>query len=199
MRVRIKKYTPYFSTGAISIWLEEKVGLKEKTADSIADFLCKLGLQKTFDLINDWNQSTIAKVKIEEQDLWGLDHTLAIVIHASLLKFRELDKHGVPGRITGHETFDDDENDEKYNSKMAEWNDILDKMIFSFDAIINEDKYFDEYYVVKPDLDCGKDFIESLNDPDCRGIFDNDAYLKHEERVQEGIDLFAKYFRNLWD
>jgi hypothetical protein len=29
--------------------------------------------------------------------------------------------------------------------------------------------------------------------------FDGDGLELHEKRIQEGLDLFAKYFRSLWD
>ena len=29
--------------------------------------------------------------------------------------------------------------------------------------------------------------------------YDVNGHLEHEKRVQEGLELFGKYFRNLWD
>jgi hypothetical protein len=29
--------------------------------------------------------------------------------------------------------------------------------------------------------------------------WDKDGYMKHNERIQVGLVLFGKYFRNLWD
>ena len=50
-----------------------------------------------------------------------------------------------------------------------QWGEILDKMIFSFDYVVREDEEFE----VRED--------------------------EYYNRVQEGLDLFAKYFFNLWD
>jgi len=30
-------------------------------------------------------------------------------------------------------------------------------------------------------------------------VTDYDGIRKHEERMQKGFDLFAKYYKNLWD
>ena len=29
--------------------------------------------------------------------------------------------------------------------------------------------------------------------------YDHVGHMKHEERIQEGLELFGKHFRNLWD
>jgi hypothetical protein len=29
--------------------------------------------------------------------------------------------------------------------------------------------------------------------------YDSDGLMLHEQRVQEGLELFGKYYRNLWD
>ena len=56
-----------------------------------------------------------------------------------------------------------------------EWHEIVNKMIFTFDVIAN-----------KKDISVkNKNWLE--------------LELAQTEKVQEGLDLFAKYFRNLWD
>ena len=56
-----------------------------------------------------------------------------------------------------------------------EWHEVLDKMIFSFEIVA----------ISKDVVDDGDNWIE-----------------KHEAnniKIQEGLDLFAKHFRSLWD
>jgi hypothetical protein len=36
------------------------------------------------------------------------------------------------------------------------------------------------------------------NNPD-EHWYDHEGHQLHEERIQEGLTLFGKYFRNLWD
>lgn len=52
------------------------------------------------------------------------------------------------------------------------WHEALDKMLYAF-----EDVLLDTYSVNKS----------------------ADQYVEHAEKVQEGLDLFSKYFRSLWD
>jgi len=54
-----------------------------------------------------------------------------------------------------------------------EWEDIMDKMIFAFDWSLN----------------CEEDKYDGLPDKQKE---------KHWEQYQEGMDLFAKWFRHLW-
>jgi hypothetical protein len=57
----------------------------------------------------------------------------------------------------------------------TKWNAVLDKMIWSFSEIVNHS------------LDFKLDFK------------DKSDYLKHQETVDEGLALFGKHFRDLWD
>ena len=47
------------------------------------------------------NPRTI-KIEIDDWDIWNLDHTLAMVIHPALVKFRE-NLNGHPSQVTGEE------------------------------------------------------------------------------------------------
>lgn len=116
-------------------------------------------------------------VHIDDFDVWSLDHTLSCIIHPALVRLKEI-KHGYPelfedGMVTPHYwdrqlhfDFIDEEVETKYLKD--KWDTIMDKMIYSFGVIMNDD-FFD--------------------------IEDQDEW----NRVQEGLDLFAKYYTNLWD
>lgn len=85
---------------------------------------------------------------MRKQELWSLDHTLAKLLLPYLIAFRKMKKYGYPSQITS-----------------KEWNQILDKMIYSMKMIKEDD----------------------LNS------------FKNQRKVQEGLDLFSKWFRHLWD
>ncbi len=116
-------------------------------------------------------------IHIDDFDVWNLDYTLACIIHPALVRLKET-KHGYPelwedGMVTSHNwdrqlhfDFIDEEIEEKYLIK--KWNDIMDKMIYSFGVIMN-DGLFEKY--------------------------DEDEW----NRIQEGLDLFAKHYTSLWD
>lgn len=105
-------------------------------------------------------------MKIKSQDLWNLDDTLARIILPYLKAFKKLNINCYP--ITN-----------ECKSK-KDWEKILDKMIFSMEAIINEGKWFYKFFNKKT----GK-----------KGV---NKYIAHEKRVAEGLGLFGKYFRSLW-
>lgn len=127
-------------------------------------------------------------------DCWNLNNTLAPIIATGLEKFRDSDKNSHP-----HSELTED---------MDSWNKIIDKMIWSFREstkydggpdihdfgfpVKREDTFIEEIL-----SDGGR--IHKLKDFD----WDSEGYHKavdeYNQKVQEGLDLFAKYFRNLWD
>ena len=90
-------------------------------------------------------------IHIDDFDVWSLDYTLACIIHPALVRLKET-KHGYPelwedGMVTHHNwdrqlhfDFIDEDVETKY--LMDKWDTIMDKMIYSFEQIV-EDKLFD--------------------------------------------------------
>ncbi len=89
------------------------------------------------------------KIHIDSYDVWSLDHTLSLII-APALKMLKDQQHGYPGDL-----------------EPEQWDEILDKMIFSFNLMSLEGW--------------------------------PSSFREEVEKVQEGLDLFAKYFMALWD
>ena len=161
------------------------------------------------------------KIQIDTWDTYSMDHTLAMIIYPMLLQLKAT-KHGVPGDFaeTGGEdyasqdSFDfykEDQN-EMFEKKCEQWDEVLDKMIWSFQQIA-EDNYDDKYHHGEPKYDWVETKDTMLNpmtgkmekmfqmvdkNPD-EHWYDSVGHLEHEARIQEGLDLFAKYFKNLWD
>lgn len=161
-------------------------------------------------------------VKIDRFDTWNLDATLAYIILPALVQLRA-EKHGVPSEFANiagggdHEmqlSFDfyRDTYDESFDIACKQWDETLDKMIWSFQQIAIED-YDNQYHHGEakiswletdqqyPNPTTGK--MESTyqmvdENPD-EHWYDHVGHLLHEERIQEGLDLFSKYYRNLWD
>jgi hypothetical protein len=160
-------------------------------------------------------------VQIDGFDTWSLDHTLALIIYPALLQLKET-KHGVPSELTNvggedyeaQDSFDfyKDTRNEAFDVACGRWDEILDKMIWSFEQILKDD-YDQLYHHGKSDYD----FVESDKmypnpitgvmektyqmvdkDPDAHW-YDHEGHLLHEARIQEGLELFGKYYRNLWD
>ena len=92
-----------------------------------------------------------ATIHIDNFDCWSLDYTLARIIHPALIRLKET-KHGYPelwedGMVTHHNWdrqlhFDFIDEDIENEYLIKKWNDILDKMIYSFSIIVDEDKFY---------------------------------------------------------
>jgi len=160
-------------------------------------------------------------IKIEQFDTYSMDHTLALIILPMLLQLKAT-KHGVPHEFAevggedynSQECFDFYREDyaEMFNKKILEWDTVLDKMIWSFQQLAVED-YESKYQHGKVEFKWEKSGTKMLNpvtgkmettfqmidkNPD-EHWFDHEGLELHNKRIQEGIDLFAKYYRNLWD
>lgn len=161
------------------------------------------------------------KVKIDPQDTYSLDHTLANIILPALIQLKNT-KHGIPNEFgnVGGENFSSqlsfdfytDTYNEAFDLGVKQWEEVLDKMIWSFSQIV-EDTYSEKYHHGKIDMgfeETGKQFHNPLTgkientyhmvdkNPD-EHWYDHVGHQLHEDRIQEGLELFGKYYRNLWD
>lgn len=160
-------------------------------------------------------------VQIEKHDTWSFDHTLAHIIYPALLQLKE-QKHGVPSELVndvGGEDYDSQlsfdfysaTHNESFDLACQRWEVILDKMIWSFEQLIKSD-YSDLYHHGKADYDwvesdklypnpvtgkLEKTFQMLDKDPDSHW-YDAEGHRLHEARIQEGFELFGKYFWSLW-
>ena len=161
-------------------------------------------------------------IQIDSWDTWNLDSTLAKIIYPLLIQLKNT-MHGVPGafieNIGGEDYIDQlsfdfykETHDESFQQRTKEWNECLDKMIWSFQQIAESDydsKYHHgqaKYDWVKSDTMIANP-ITGKTEPTYQMVDKNpdEHWLDivglqlHEDRIQEGIDLFAKHFRSLWD
>lgn len=161
------------------------------------------------------------EVKIENHDTWGLDHTLALIILPALMQLKET-KHGVPsefGDVGGDNSsnqycfeFYSETHHDAFDEKVKQWDEVLDKMIWSFQQIV-EDQYDDLYHHGKAKYDFEKtaqqfqnpisgkmeDTYVMVDKNPGEHWYDYVGHRMHEERIQEGLNLFGKYYRALWD
>jgi len=162
------------------------------------------------------------EVTINGYDTWNLDHTLAHIIYPALLQLKAT-KHGVPNDFVNdvggedwanQESFDfyKESHNESWEIGAKKWDDTLDKMIWSFEQLLKGD-YGDQYHHGTMEVDWVKTdrtfpnpitgkvedtFHMKDKDPNSHW-YDLEGHTLHEERIQEGLDLFGKYYRNLWD
>lgn len=125
------------------------------------------------------------KIQIDKWDSWSADHTLALIA-APLLKQLRDTTHGYPG---------------EKGMTMAKWKKILDKMIWSFEQITDDDNesqfYSGEIDWIETPLPNGD--VRCTKGPNDTFKVDMKGMAKHNKKIQDGLDLFGKYFRSLWD
>lgn len=137
-----------------------------------------IGPYKPFSASNKSNRRKI-KVHVDRYDTFSLDHTLALVILPCLIQLRK-SQQGIPvvkdtEGDPNQESFDfgDDLESMQYEKNTQAWNEIMDKIIWSFQQLtINYKKGFDVSSEARP---------------------------LYEERIQEGLTLFGTYYLALWE
>lgn len=123
------------------------------------------------------------KVIIHLWDTYSMDHTLAIII-LPMLKQLKAEKHGgphvddsdVPVELRVPVGFVSENGDVDPNW-FARWDYVMDEMIYAFTKII-ESENWDTSYMNTEDIESVKAV---------------------EARIQNGLVLFGRYFRSLWD
>lgn len=161
-----------------------------------------------FDIRQFFNRD-IRYVKIDTWDAWSLEHTLSPII-LPILKELKCIKHGAPHiddedvppklranrdiRYQGTVNPDlhkiSDDVDKKFFKRFDY---ILDEMIWTFEQLSdwdNEDKFYDHTESRK---------IKDLNKSVRKLKVDRVGLKKHHARIDNGLRLFGKYYRTLWD
>lgn len=151
-------------------------------------------------------------VHIDHWDVWDLAHTLSLIIHPALIELKKV-KHGHPC-LHPEEIAQDKWPLPCDSCKCSEeYDQIMDKMIWAFEQLKDED--YDEQFMsgeidnVLTPIDNDGNVVDE-NDPACIGRrlddgpnhtwkVDIEGLREHERKIQEGLDLFGKYFRSLWD
>lgn len=161
-------------------------------------------------------------VQIDKFDTWSFDHTLAHIIYPALLQLKA-SKHGVPSELVddvggedwhSQECFDfyKETHNESFEIACKRWDEILDKMIWSFKQLM-DDNYSDLYHHGKGEYDwveSDKTYANPITgkvektyqmvdkNPE-EHWYDHEGHQLHEARIQEGLELFGKYYQSLWD
>lgn len=162
------------------------------------------------------NAERKTSIRIDPWDTWSMDHTLALIILPMLKQLRAT-KHGSPGSMPAfnqtsnqlyQKCFDfyKEEDDPAWEAGHKQWNEIMDKMIWSFEQLLDEN-WDEQFWITKPEIDWD-DFTskEGMDENGCKevkwkveGKCDWEARQRHADRIQEGLELFGKHFQDLWD
>lgn len=182
----------------------DKIDLQK--LDDVSEKIYRSWLYKKLTALERWVENRTArkiKITIHDYDVWGMDHTLALIIVPMLKKLKEkkqgspeVDDADVPEELrstaapplteaqknTGH-------SDTNFH-KRWEW--VLDEMLWAMEQVANEesDSQFFEH-----SEDQGLNFKKTVQ----KMKFDKDGYEKWQNRTRHGLLLFGKYFQALWD
>jgi hypothetical protein len=151
------------------------------------------------------------KIHIDAFDVWGMDHTLALIIHPMLVKLKAtkngsplMEEHNMTSYGSCQYCFDfyKDGDDLAWETGFQKWDKIMDKMIFSFNEIAKDDK--PDFFIVAPEMDLTKHPEDEgkLTIPvrwKVEGVYDKEASDAYHKKIQEGLNLFATYYESLWD
>jgi hypothetical protein len=160
-------------------------------------------------------------IQIDSWDTWNMDNTLAKIIYPMLIQLKAT-KHGIPSEFceVGGEDYSEQDSfdfykethDDAWKKGAERWDDVLDKMIWSFGQLAYED-YDKNYHHGEAEYDWVEtdrtypNPVTGVIEPTYQMVdknpgdhwYDHVGHKLHEERIQEGLELFGKYFRSLWD
>jgi hypothetical protein len=195
MKVNIGPYRDYVSAYTISntifFWVDKRAMdwdddyLKRWDAQACEKFGDWLNNQEWLVNFLNWidkYKTRKVDVRIDPYDTWSMDHTLALIVHPMLVQLKAAnhgyfssDPEDAPQIGKGEET------DYGGNDTLAldRYNWIMDEMIWTFEQLSHGDELT---------------FYNSEKD-----FYDIDAARAHDERIANGLRLFGKYFRALWD
>jgi hypothetical protein len=151
------------------------------------------------------------KVVVHHYDVWAADQTLAMVIAPTLKLLKEkkqgapkVDNEDVPRELRTNIV--DDFNYKHEGKTDVKWFDrwdwVLDEMIWAFEEYQTdwEEKFQSgDIEIYWKDCDDKPGYKEMVKGPNDTFKYDTEAAKKHEDRIMNGIRLFAKYYGSLWD
>jgi hypothetical protein len=148
------------------------------------------------------------KIHLDNYDTWNMNSTLSLIV-VPMLKQLKGTKHGAPWT-------DDEDVPEHLRSSVAapkknewdtdenhflRWEWVMNEMIWAFEQDNNE--WENNYYSGEIDMRSekveGSTYTRLVDGPSHTFKIDSDGMKKHQERINNGRRLFAKYYDGLWD
>lgn len=223
MHVKIGKYLnyigPYQIADKIFFWCEKHPESKSlekrwdyRAKDWLGDFLSggpDFDSESWFSRFCNWiygKRKRTIKIQIDKYDVWSMDHTLAMIIYPMLIQLNE-SKHGAP-------LVDDDDVPEELKSTtappkekewdtdgnhFARWDWIMSELIWTFGQLAGDEP---DFWIVEPQgmysVPCEDSNLSEIKWK-VEGEYDHAAHNAHHNRIDNGLRLFGKYYRSLWD
>lgn len=178
MKIIIKRWTPLTPYRLLSP-LRRVIPEGTRAAIWLEDFIDRQNapetrLQALCGVFNRWQGGRATQIKIASEDVLDAFTGISQILHPMLICFKE------SNRFSSAVVDDADVPSDYANASHEErWDWVLDQMIWSFSQCLPdsdwEEQYFDECYVC-----------------------DRAGMAAHRDRIDNGLRLFGKYFRDLW-
>jgi hypothetical protein len=218
MRVYIGPYAKHWNAHRFQRWYltkkykchywdvdELKYDRFDRVIDSVSEKLQDV-FNATINRFEQWRACKI-KIRIDRYDTWGMDHTLALIILPMLKQLRDtksgspfIDYADVPEQLRPTEEAGPD-NGYTDNTIHKRWNWVLDEMIWTFEQLVDEESdsqfYSGEHDILWEKKEGGHS--EMKCGPNDTFKVDREGMDAWNKRIDNGLRLFGKYFRNLWD
>lgn len=223
MKVKIGPYTNYIGPFQIAekiLFWKDKYKLNEenpaeyhKDSDDIHELGEKLSKVKWLIKLCCWynaRQKRKISVKLDSYDTWSVDNTLAFIIVPLLKQLKEhkmggpyVDDEDVPEELRS--TSAPPLTEEEQNSGTSDenhfkrWDWVLDEIIWTFEQHASD--WEEQYYSGESDIQFEKienGFSKMIHGPNNTFKVDHEGKAKHQERMDKGRMLFAKYYECLW-
>jgi hypothetical protein len=195
MRVKIGPYRDYFGPYQIAdkvfFWVrnyrfDDPLDITQepwdyKAREKFGDWLAETWVSGFCNWLDKFKKRKV-EVHIDPYDTWSMDHTLALIIHPMLVQLKKMnhgyfssDPEDAPQIGKGEET------DYGGNDTLAldRYNWIMDEMIWTFAQLV--------------DIDGDLQFYNEKTG------YDLEASGAYQDRIKNGLRLFGKYYRGLWD
>ena len=207
MYVKIGPYKNWWGPYQIADLLRY-IGFSKKRCKRIGEWLNNTRFLEVCEYIHARRKRKV-KIHIDDYDVWGIDHTLALIVVPLLKRLKEnqqgaphVDDEDMPDRLKSTNAPPLTEEQINYgspdNNHFHRWDWVIDEIIWCFNQILDEEselQFSKDKDPAKPSNEPGLSFKESMNRID----FDHEAYKAHHDRIQNGMCLFGKYLRGMWD
>lgn len=213
MRVKIGPYLNWYGghqiADTIFFWHEKYPSeqLSErwdyKLHDRVGECLASSWIHSLCEWIYAKRKRTI-KIRIDPYDVWSMDHTLSHIV-VPMLKLLKECKHGAPyvadedvppklrsttkaAQRVKKNQWDTDGNHFK------RWDWVMDEMIWAHEQLLDDDSDA-QFYDHSAANDPSDSFAEQIR----KMKVDRKGLKAHHDRIDNGLRLFGKYYRGLWD
>jgi len=205
MKIKIGPYINWFGPYQLADLLQY-IGVSEDRCYEIGAKMPEW-VTNTCDWIHEKRKRRV-KIHIDSFDIWSMNNTLALII-IPMLKQLQASKNGYPSEFVDEQEYSPQASfvaegfQLKKDAGYEIWSKTLDKMIWSFEQTL-DDNWEDQYYTGVTDLQWaapteGNNYTALVYGPLHTSVCDYAGMKKHNDRIQEGYELFGKYYQSLWD